>query len=50
MPEIAAQSLINLPEVRGDFVPCEDYVPPVAMLERERLWPRVWQGCDGSSQ
>ncbi|MEK9210897.1 aromatic ring-hydroxylating oxygenase subunit alpha [Sphingomonas sp. 2378] len=30
--------------VRDDFVPAADYVSPdFARLERERLWPRVWQ-------
>jgi phenylpropionate dioxygenase-like ring-hydroxylating dioxygenase large terminal subunit len=31
-------------QVRVDFVPAEDYVSPTfARLEKERLWPTVWQ-------
>jgi phenylpropionate dioxygenase-like ring-hydroxylating dioxygenase large terminal subunit len=31
-------------KVRADFVPQEDNTSPaIAQLERERLWPRVWQ-------
>ncbi|MEA1652848.1 aromatic ring-hydroxylating dioxygenase subunit alpha [Nitrospirillum sp. BR 11164] len=32
------------PEVRADFVPAASYIAPeYVRLEKERLWPRVWQ-------
>ncbi|ASG22244.1 aromatic ring-hydroxylating oxygenase subunit alpha [Nitrospirillum viridazoti] len=32
------------PEVRPDFVPAASYIAPeYVRLEKERLWPRVWQ-------
>jgi phenylpropionate dioxygenase-like ring-hydroxylating dioxygenase large terminal subunit len=30
-------------EIRPDFIPAENYSDAVARLEKERLWPRVWQ-------
>ena len=36
--------LVSLPVTRDDFVSHEAYISPrFALLERERLWPRVWQ-------
>lgn len=35
--------IIDLPEVRNDYVPVSDYGAAATKLEKERLWPRVWQ-------
>ena len=40
----SSRPVIELPQVRVDFVPKSDYLSPAfAKLENERLWPRVWQ-------
>ena len=40
MPKAASSS----DRVRPDFIPAEDYASAeFALLEKERLWPRVWQ-------
>lgn len=44
MMEAAESSAAEFSKVRPDFVPAEDYASAeFARLEKERLWPKVWQ-------
>jgi phenylpropionate dioxygenase-like ring-hydroxylating dioxygenase large terminal subunit len=41
---ISRQRTVDGAEVRADFVPAAAYISPeFVRLEKERLWPRVWQ-------